>query len=99
MQPIFTLDARDNVLLEVTRDHFKLSTPVIRREIQGMHLVTQKVLASKGIDYSKLRAGLVPNADRHEAGFIFDSLCIESDWYGLEVIRSILPLLDKRTTQ
>lgn len=99
VQPILTLDARDNVMLEVVRDYFKLSDPVVRREIQGMHLATQKVLASKGIKYADLRAGLVPSTDRHEAGFIFDSQCIESSWYGLEVARAILPLVDKRTTQ
>jgi hypothetical protein len=86
-------------MLEVMRDYFKLSNPVVRREIQRMHLAVQQILASKGIEYADLRAGLVPSADRHEAGFIFDSQCIESSWYGLEVARAILPLLDKRTTQ
>jgi hypothetical protein len=85
-------------MLEVMRDHFKLSSPVIRDEIQAMHLTMREVLASKGVKYADLRSGLVPSADRHEAGFIFDSQCIESSWYGLEVARAILPLLDKRTT-
>jgi hypothetical protein len=86
-------------MLEVMRDYFKLSSPAVRREIQAMHLAVQEILASKGINYANLRAGLVPSADRHEAGFIFDTQCIESSWYGLEVARAILPLLDKRTTQ
>ena len=99
MQPIFTLDARDNLMLEVMRDYFQLSNLVVRREIQAMHLQLQEVLASKGIKYADLRAGLVPSADHHEAGFIFDTQCIESSWYGLPVARAILPLLEKRTTQ
>jgi hypothetical protein len=99
MQPIFTLDARDNIMLEVMRDYFKLTNPVVRCEIQDMHRETTRVLSVKGISYAELRAGLVPKADRHEAGFIFDSQCIASYWYGLEVARAFLPLLDKRTTQ
>jgi len=99
MQPIFTLDARDNVMLEVMRDYFKLSNPVVRREIQAMHRAMVAALASKGITYSELRPALVPQSNHHEAGFIFDSQYIESSWYGLEVARAILPFLDKRTTQ
>jgi hypothetical protein len=86
-------------MLEVMRDYFKLSNPVVRRQIQGMHLAVQQILASKGIKYADLRMGLVPSVDRHEAGFIFDSQCMESSWYGFEVARAILPLLDKCTTQ
>jgi hypothetical protein len=32
-QPIFTLDARDNFMLEVMRDYFKLDTDVLRRKV------------------------------------------------------------------
>ena len=85
-------------MLEVMRDYFKLSNPVVRDTIQGMHLEIQQVLASKGINYAELKSGLVPSADHHEAGFIFDSHCIRSSWYGFEVAKVILPLLDKRTT-
>jgi hypothetical protein len=99
VQPIFTLDARDNIMLEVMRDYFGLTNPVVKCEIQAMHQATVTALASKGIRYSELRSALVPQADRHEAGFIFDSQCIKSSWYGLEVARAYLPLLDKRTTQ
>lgn len=99
MQPIFTLDARDNVMLEVMRDYFKLSNPAVRREIQAEHLNLQQLLLAKGINYANLKAGLVPSASHHEAGFIFDTQCIQSSWYGLPVARALLPLLDKRTTQ
>ena len=86
-------------MLEVVRDHFKLSAPALRREITGMHSTLVNVLAAKGIRYSNLRPALVPSSDRHEAGFIFDSRCIESSWYGREIAKTFLPLLDKRTTQ
>ncbi|MDO9466709.1 MAG: hypothetical protein Q7J36_05360 [Thiobacillus sp.] len=97
-QPIFTLNARDNVMLEVMRDYFKLTTEVVHREIQELHIATRKILHSKGVEYEQLKSGLVPIIDRHEAGFIFDSQCIDSSWYGLEVAKATLPLHDRRST-
>ena len=97
-QPIFTLDARDNVMLEVVRDGLKLSTSEIGKEIVSLHLATQKILASKGIHYLELRSGLVPSTDHYEAGFMFDRGHMQSN-YGFEVAQAILPILDKRITQ
>jgi hypothetical protein len=99
VQPIFTLNARGHIMLEVMRDYFKMSNPRVRAEIQDIHRATQEALAAKGIKYADLKAALVPSADRHEAAFLFDSKAIESSWYGCEVIQQILPLLDERTTQ
>lgn len=96
---IFTLNARGNIFLEILRDHFELSTPRIRKEIQSMHRTMHDALASKKINYADFKTALVPSADRHEAGFIFDSTAIESSFYGREVMQQVLPLLDKRTTQ
>lgn len=98
-QPIFTLNARGNVMLEVTRDYFQLSNQVMHREIQGMHIATQEILSQNNIQYSKLKSALIPRADRMEACFIFDSECIESSWYGFDVAEAMLPLYDKRSTQ
>lgn len=98
-EPIFTLDARDNVMLEVTRDYFELNSEVMHREIQAMHVEAQRLLATKGVAYAQLKPALVPATDRNEAAFIFDSRQTDSDWYGYEVAKVVLPLLDKRTTQ
>jgi hypothetical protein len=98
-QPIFTLNARGNIMLEVMRDHFNLSPTVMHREIQGLHLATQEALHSKGIAYAQLKSGLVPIGDRNEAAFIFDSQCIESSWYGLAIAEATIPIHDKRSTQ
>ena len=99
MSTIFTLNARSNIFLEVVRNHFKLSNPIIRREIQRMHRTMKDVLIAKNINYANLKMALVPNDDRHEAGFIFDSTMIESASYGREVMQQVLPLLEKRTRQ
>lgn len=90
---IHTIDARGNIMLETMRDYFGLSSEVMFREIQAMVSATIDILNSKGIKYQDLRTALVPRADRFEAGFVFDSQDIESIWYGLEVMKQLLPLL------
>ncbi len=97
MQPIYTLNARDNYLLQLTRDYSKLTHPVMHREIVGLHNETMRILSGKGILYNDLKSALVPKTDRHEAGFIFNNQDINS--YNLAITNAYLPLLDKRTTQ
>ena len=71
--PIFTLDARNNVILEVTRDYFKVSPERMRNNIQGMHADLIKILSGKGVPYNDLRAALVPSTDKQEIGLLFDA--------------------------
>ncbi|MDO8682561.1 MAG: hypothetical protein Q7N50_03670 [Armatimonadota bacterium] len=98
VQPILTLDARDNIMLEVMRDYFTLSDPQVHREIQAMHLIVQEILAEKGVSYPKLRSALVPSVDRHEAAFIFNSQKIGSSWYGYKFAEAVIPKLDCRSS-
>lgn len=86
-------------MLEVMRDHFGITEPRMRREIQGLHKELIKILGSKGIKYENLRAALVPAMDRQEAAFIFDSTAFDSGHYGRETFMHILPLLEPRATQ
>lgn len=99
MPPIFTLNSRSHVMLEVMRDHFGITAPRMRREIQTLHRQLVAALNSKGINYDSLRAALVPNMDRQEAAFIFDSTASDSGLYGRETFNHILPLLEPRSTQ
>lgn len=72
----------------------------MRNEIKCLHAEVISVLKQKGIDYNKLRAGLVPSTDKHEAAFIFDStLIIKSFTYGREVMLKILPNLEQKSVQ
>jgi hypothetical protein len=43
-----------------------------------------QILDSKGIDYTKLKSGLVPATKKHEAAFLFDTRAIASGSYGRE---------------
>jgi len=99
MHPIHTVNSRSHVMLEVLRDHFGISEFRMKNEIQQMHRELIEILVAKRIDYSKLRSALVPNMDKEEALFIFDSSAIDSGLYGREVFEQLLPLLDQRTTQ
>jgi hypothetical protein len=85
-------------MLEVLRDHLKLTAPQMRGEILRLHGNTVAILASKHVVYGDLRSALVPNTKRNETAFIFDSTKIEASTYGREVFRYVLPLLDRRAT-
>lgn len=99
MRQIFTLEARDNLLLEVIQDRFGLSSGAMRREIEALHSELERILTRKGVPYNKLKSALVPQTDRHEAGFIFDSREVGSGWYSRATAALVLPLLDKRVPQ
>lgn len=99
MTTIFTLNARGNMFLEVIRDHFQIPAARMRREIVSMHAKVVEVLKTKGIDYKQLRSALVPQMDKHEAAFIFDSTEVASGDYGPKVIERLLPLLEPTSTQ
>jgi hypothetical protein len=90
--PIWTLDARDNFLLRMTRDHFNLNSASVRREIETAYRETFDLLRRKGVDYMKLRAALAPKGDSAEVVFIFDS-DIE---YGPEPFTRVLQMLDQQ---
>jgi len=96
---IFTLEARSNVLLEVMTDYFNLSDQHVFNEIQGLFRQLCTLLASKSIEYSKLKGALVPSTGRrHERAFVFDWSKATSNSYGREAIHAMLPVLDARST-
>ena len=95
---IFTLDARDHCMLEVMTDYFKLDHDSVHREINFMFQDLIGILKSKSINYQELRSCLTPSTSKKEVILVFDSLQIDNSWYGDEVFRKILPLLDKRTS-
>jgi hypothetical protein len=95
-KPIHTLNARGHVMLEVMRDYFKLSPARMQREIQGMRLKLEEELSKKGISYARLKSALVPDRKRREIALVFNTLSIESGWYGYEIFQQVIPLLDKK---
>lgn len=98
MLPIFTLNARDSVMLDVVSQYFELSDAQMQREIRSAHDHVVEVLARKGVAYAALRGGLVPQTARREMGFVFDSARIDNGWYGRNVAERMVPLFDRRVT-
>lgn len=92
---IWTLEARDSVLLEVMASYFDLSDEVVRNEIWGARQFTVDALEMKGISYKDLRNALVPQQDRHELALLFDSARVDSNWYGYPVAETLIPKLPR----
>jgi hypothetical protein len=92
-QTIHTLEARNNMLLEVTQQHFKLSDPQVFQMIQGVLQPTVDILASKGIVYEKLRSVLVPSRDRHDRALVFNYNNFDTGLYGQDVVHRLMPML------
>ena len=95
-KPIYTLNARGNIFLEVTRDHFKLRPEQMLREIQGLRQMVTEALAVKGLNYEDLKSALVPDQKRREIALVFDTKAIDSNSYGYKVAERLLPLFDKK---
>jgi hypothetical protein len=97
-QPIFTINARGNTMLEVVQSYFGLDQLQMFREINGTFAGLLQILEIKGINYASLKHALVPCPDRNEIALIFDSKKIQSGWYGRDVFDRLLPALDRSGT-
>ena len=64
IQSIHSLNARGNVMLDVIRDYFNISSDRMLVEIQGMRTQVAQVLKTKGVNYDDLRAALVPDREK-----------------------------------
>ncbi|MGP4727781.1 hypothetical protein ACSV5S_24250 [Agrobacterium deltaense] len=94
---IHTLNARGHIMLEVTRDYFKVSPAAMFREIQRLRHEAETVLASKRIRYADLKTALVPDRQRREMALVFDRDAISNNWYGLAVFQKLIPLFDRNS--
>jgi hypothetical protein len=88
---IFTLNARSNVFLGVTRDHFNIQSSRMFDLIQEMFADIEAILLRKRIDYGRLKTALVPSTNRREIALIFDSTRVKGIWYGGQIFeRSVI---------
>lgn len=93
---VHTLDGRNNVMLEVIRDRYKLAPERMHREIQAVARQTSDFLASKGVDYADLRAALVPQQDRREAVFLYNIDFKDSGSYSVPVHQRLLKIINSQ---
>jgi hypothetical protein len=97
-ETIFTLEARSNLFLQGTQQHFQLSDRQVFQMIQELFQRTTQILASKNIDYARLRRALVPNTQRKERALVFNYTMIEVMAYGREVVHHVLAHLRREST-
>lgn len=96
IRQIFTLDGRDNVLLEIISQDVDRTS--IYKFINKTFDEMVSVLKQKGIEYAELKNALVPHHNKREIAFVFNRENIDSGWYGNDVFVRIIPLLDKRSS-
>ncbi|GAA1795874.1 hypothetical protein [Brevibacterium celere] len=90
---IHSLNNYTNVGLASLVDHLDLQSEQVRTIIRTEHLKLVAELNGKNIDYLELRNALVPQTHRHEAAFIFDPACSESEMYGYTFAKKWIPIL------
>lgn len=96
---VHTINARGNVMLDVTRKYFKLSPQQMHREIQAMLRETSAALAGKGIQYADLKSALVPQVGRREMALVVDSQRVDFWNYAIPAQERLLNLLDRSGTR
>ena len=94
---IFTLDAREHILLDTLKNHFNLTSADLHREIGELFSHTLSILSAKKINYQDLKNALIPRSVRKEIAFVFDTKNIESSAYGHEVFSKLFPLIEKNS--
>lgn len=97
LQTIYTLEARDHGFLDTLKSHYKLDTATIYYQINKVFKDMVSVLEKKKIGYLDLKNALVPQSDRKEIAFVFDTNQIRSTWYGNEVFSILIPLFDLKS--
>ncbi|WP_124065895.1 hypothetical protein [Clostridium sp. E02] len=95
---IYTLNARNNVKLQIMKKAIGLSSKDIMEMICEDAEEVGKILLKKNISYNALRSVLTPphKVNRRELAFCFDSNRIKETWYGNQIMKVILPLINKK---
>lgn len=95
---IFTLEARDNIFLELLKGSYNCDYDIINETINSSFNQCISILAKKGINYLDLKNCLVPSIDKNEIAFVFDRTKIESSTYGVDVFSKLIPLFNKESS-
>lgn len=96
---IHTIDARDNIMLEVMRSYFGVPPARMHREIRALVAETVGLLAAKDIDYAKLNKALVPQPNRREIALVFDTINMTESWRALPIHSRLLPALHRKSSR
>ena len=95
-ETIFTLNARDNILLDLLSSYgadTKRIYDIINTEFQECLLD----LSNQGLDYKNLKNGLTPSTHKNEIAYVFDKAKTNIFSYGYEVFSKLIPLFDHQS--
>lgn len=95
MIPIWTLDSRDSTYLEVMESLFDPAGPQMQHLIVGMHAELLRDLSALDFIYESFRTALVPQNDKQERAFLFNSTLIDEAWYGGDIALRLVPALER----
>lgn len=98
MRPIWTLNARESIFLDLMASYSGLSDQRMRREILSAHANAQDTLTVKGVDYNSLKNALIPQPKKREYAFIFDKSSIDGWWYAYNIAKKLIPLMNRDHT-
>lgn len=94
---IHTIDAREHGFLEGMSKHYKWNPAQVYTQINLSVAGTIESLRKKKVVYADLKNALIPHSDRKEIAFVFDSRQVPSSWYGYEIAKVFVPLLDEKS--
>lgn len=94
---IYTLN---NDVLSMVKEIFSLNETKVYSLIQAEFYRCKTLLKEKGVNYDDLQKALIPtkDLDYKEIAFWFDTMQIDNDFYGREIMSYILPVLDKKSS-
>lgn len=93
---IYTFDARNIIIWEVIKTQFAKNHVEMHKEIIEAFQKTKEQLKKFGVTYDRFKNTLVPNKDKHDVCFIFDShRTINPVSYGAEIFSHIAPEIMK----
>jgi hypothetical protein len=90
---IYTLNAKSNTILDVTKQYFNLSFETMGDEIKSQYNILNEELKLKNIKYEDLKNILTPQKDKKEICLIFDTTFIHESWYGNTIFKKYFPLI------
>lgn len=92
---IYSIESRDNFMLSLMKDFFKLDGKEVSNEIRSYFAEFRKHFKPTNINYEDLKYALVPNKSRKEYLFAFDSAVIKDYAYGAYIFNKIIKGFDK----
>jgi len=93
---IYTLDARDNITLDVISSAFGIDKKEMHAVINEDFNHCLTMLKDLGVNYSNLKNALIPAGNKKEIVFVFENTKTGSASYGDQIMEKIISQFDKK---